>query len=81
MGDIQLNAQNDRVVTLSVPEGQASGSTLSFTGINVAENDALDGQQQFVLFIDGFLLTQTSGAGISGFTTVVVEDDDDGKSC
>ena len=79
-GAISPNAQNDLVVSFTVPVGQASGSTLSFTGITIAENELLDGELQFVLFIEGFLLTQTSGSGIFGFTTVTVEDDDDGKT-
>ena len=80
MGDISFNAQNDRVVSFTVPMNQASGSTLSFTGIAIAENDNLDGELRFVLFIDGFSLSQTSGSGIFGFITVIVDDDDDGKS-
>ena len=80
MGDISFNAQNDRIVTFTVPMGQASGSTISFTGISIAENLALDGELQFVLVIEGFSFSQTSGGGIFGFSTVIVEDDDDGKS-
>ena len=80
MGDISFNAQSDRIVTFTVPMGQASGSTISFTGSTIAENEALDGELQFVLVIEGFPLTQTSGGGIFGFTTVIVDDDDDGKS-
>lgn len=80
IGDISLNAQSDRVVSFNVPVGQASESTLSFTGISIEENTNLDGELRFVLFIEGFSLAQTSGGGIFGFTTIIVDDDDDGKS-
>ena len=74
-----LNAQNDLVVTITVPMGQTSGSTIPFTGISIAENVALDGELMFLLLIEDFTFAQTSGGGIFGFTTVTVDDDDDGK--
>lgn len=80
MGDISFNAQSDRIVTFTVPQGQRSKSTLSFKGITIMDNEILDMELHFVLLIDGFSLSQTTGQGIFGFTLVVVEDDDDGKS-
>ena len=79
MGDISMTAQNDLIVAFTVPMNQASGSTISFTGISIAENDVLDGELQFVLFLEGFSFSQLSGVGF-GFTTIVVDDDDDSKS-
>jgi hypothetical protein len=79
MGNIGMNAQNDPVVTFTVPLGTPSGSVVPFTGISIAENAALDGELQFLLFIEGFSFLQTSGGGIFGFTTATVDDDDDGK--
>ena len=79
LGDISLNVQNDPVVSFTVPAGHVSGSTISFTGISVEENDVLDGELQFVLFIEGFSFLETSGEGIFGYTTGIVDDDDDGK--
>ena len=79
MGNISPNAQNDPVVTFTVPSGQTSGSAIPFTGISIAENDVLDGELQFVLFLEGFSLSQLSGVGF-GFTTIIVDDDDDSKS-
>lgn len=74
-----MNPQNDLVATITVPMGQPSGSTIPFTGISIAENDALDGELMFLLFIEGFSFAQTSGGGIFGFITVTVDDDDDSK--
>ena len=74
-----MNPQNDLVATITVPMGQVSGSTIPFTGISIAENDALDGELMFLLFIEGFSFAQTSGGGIFGFITVTVDDDDDSK--
>ena len=80
LGNIMQDAQNDPVVSFTVPAGHVSGSTISFTGISVEENDLLDGELQFVLSIEGFSFSETSGDGISGFTTGIVDDDDDSKS-
>ena len=77
--NLMMNPQNDLVATITVPMGQGSGTTISFTGISIAENDALDGELMFLLFIEGFSILQTSGGGIAGFITVTVDDDDDSK--
>ena len=80
-GDISLNGDGDPIVTLTVPAGTQSSSTVQFTGITIMNNDVMENTDlEFLVFIDGFSLLQTSGGGISGFTGVIVEDDDDGMS-
>lgn len=80
IGDITTNGAGDPVVSFTVPMGTDSGSSVSFTGLAIANNEVMENMDlEFLLFIEGFGLLQTSGGGISGFTTVVVEDDDDGK--
>ena len=80
IGDITMNGAGDPIVTFTVPMGTVSGSTVSFTGLAIMNNEVLENTDlEFILIIQGFGLLQTSGPGISGFTTVIVEDDDDGK--
>lgn len=79
LGDISLNGNGDPVVPFTIPASTASGSTVVFTGITIMNNDVMENTDlEFLVFVDGFGLLQTSGGGISGFTTVTVEDDDDG---
>ena len=80
-GDITVNGFGDSVVSFTIPVNTASGSTVSFTGLTIEDNAMMEGTDlEFVLNIDNFGLQQTTGAGISGFTSIFVEDDDDGKS-
>ena len=80
IGNIFTDGTGDPSVIFTVPMGTESGSTVSFTGLSIMNNQALENMNlEFVLFIEGFGLEETSGPGIFGFTTVIVEDDDDGK--
>lgn len=80
-GDITVNGLGFPIISFTIPVNTASGSTVSFTGLTIEDNAIMEGTDlEFVLTIDNFDFQQTTGAGISGFTSVFVEDDDDGKN-
>lgn len=82
VGDISNNGQGNPTVSFTVPAGTVSGSTVSFTELSIMNNEMMENTDlEFLLFIEGFDLLQTSINGLSGFTNVIVEDDDDGKTC
>ena len=82
IGDISSDAQGNPTVTFTVPVGTEDASELSFTGLSIENNNIMENTDlDFNLLIDGFSILQTTGGGISGFTTVTVEDDDDGECC
>lgn len=80
IGDISVDGSGDPIVSFTVPMGTISGSAVPFTDLSIMNNEDLENMDfEFILIIEGFGLSQTTGPGITGFTTVVVEDDDDGK--
>ena len=82
IGDLSTDVQGNPTVTFTVPIGTEHASELSFTGLSIMNNNIMENTDlDFNLLIDGFSILQTTGGGISGFTTVTVEDDDDGECC
>ena len=82
LGDLSMDLQGNPTVTFTVPAGTEHASELSFTGLSIMNNMIMENTDlNFNLLIDGFSILQTTGGGISGFTTVTVENDDDGECC
>lgn len=80
VGVFTIDGNGDRLVDFVIPAGTPSGSSVTFTGIAIDENDIEEGSDfSFLLALTGFGLGQTSGVGIFGFSTIVVEDNEDGR--